>query len=567
MFNFAAICKLLGVFVIISHDCITTKTFILMKHFTLKKSLLCISLACAANAMAYDHIWDGIFYEDNGEMYVKIVANPTDEKYSGEITIPQFFNETTYDAEGKAIVNSYFVNAIADGAFEDCVDLKRINLPEICTTIGANAFKGCTSLRDFEFSNSSFTGLVIGDNAFEGCSYMDKITFGRFIDSIGSKAFSGCTELKSVTIKATEVPEIGADVFDAATIADATLTVPQVAYADYKAATGWKDFGTIEYIKRYSFESKGIYYVVDELNSKKAKVTYDYEGCYSGDIVIPEFVQDGYSVYTVAEIGRDAFRGCSELTSITFQGTITNIGINAFEGCSKLQSIDLPAITSLGDEIFRNCTSLKEIVLPETCGRLAIGVFQGCSSLEKITMSDDVYLIGARCFEGCSSLKEFTFPSACYLLGIYAFQNCMSLTEITIPTGITSLNEKAFAGCTNLTKVICEATTPPSTWAEDMFSDYTYENATLVVPDEAIDAYKAETKVSASGKENPNYFSKFKHIAGMAGISNVATSANDNVEIYDLAGVKVFSGAESAAKLPRGIYLVRSAKGVKKTVF
>ncbi len=46
-----------------------------------------------------------------------------------------------------------------------------------------------------------------------------------------------------------------------------------------------------------------------------------------GDVVIP----DG-----VTEIGKDAFSGCTGLTSVTIPDSVTAIGKSAFSGCEKL---------------------------------------------------------------------------------------------------------------------------------------------------------------------------------------------------------------------------------------
>ena len=42
----------------------------------------------------------------------------------------------------------------------------------------------------------------------------------------------------------------------------------------------------------------------------------------------------------VTEIGKDAFRGCSQLTEVTLPSTITSIGENAFADCPNLTIID-----------------------------------------------------------------------------------------------------------------------------------------------------------------------------------------------------------------------------------
>ena len=98
----------------------------------------------------------------------------------------------------------------------------------------------------------------------------------------------------------------------------------------------------------YDFEVDGIYYKLTD--SSSVAVTYkdpptwssDYTAPYSGTITIPATVNYNNNSYAVTSIGKEAFYGCSGLTSINIPEGVTSIGDNAFDGCSGLTSINIP---------------------------------------------------------------------------------------------------------------------------------------------------------------------------------------------------------------------------------
>ena len=56
----------------------------------------------------------------------------------------------------------------------------------------------------------------------------------------------------------------------------------------------------------------------------------------------------------VARIGAQAFKGCSNLATISLPSSVSYIGNNAFENCSKLNNINLQNVSYIGDRAFKS---------------------------------------------------------------------------------------------------------------------------------------------------------------------------------------------------------------------
>lgn len=65
-------------------------------------------------------------------------------------------------------------------------------------------------------------------------------------------------------------------------------------------------------------------------------------------------------------------------------------------------------ITSLPEDAFRFCTNLTSVTLPECCREILPGAFVGCTALETFYVPNHIDNIGYASFEGCSSLHTFT---------------------------------------------------------------------------------------------------------------------------------------------------------------
>ena len=123
------------------------------------------------------------------------------------------------------------VTSIGNNAFDGCSQLTDVSFPAV-TSIGSYAFNSCSQL-----TNVSFPAVTsIGIGAFYGCSQLTDISFPA-VTSIGGNAFGSCSRLTKIILENTEQV---ATLASTSTIPSNTIIyVPDALVDSYKAATNW----------------------------------------------------------------------------------------------------------------------------------------------------------------------------------------------------------------------------------------------------------------------------------------------------------------------------------------
>lgn len=239
-------------------------------------------------------------------------------------------------------------------------------------------------------------------------------------------------------------------------------------------------------------------------SGSNAKVS---KGPTTGDVVIPESVNDGTTTYTVTEVDRNAFKNAN-ITSVSFPGTVTKIGNNAFEGCKALTKVEFAeGLKNLGSYAFKNCSALTNFVFPQTLTNL-----------------------GSYSFDGCTSITSVVFPNAMSMAIGSPFQNCTSLRSITLGAKMNSFSSASTCKGAPLEEILVDEA---NTRLKSVDGVLYYNKNNKMTKIEAYPEYrKAETYTLPEGitamSTNFDGIQYLKHFIGNDDLTSLSSSSFTN---------------------------------------
>lgn len=286
-------------------------------------------------------------------------------------------------------------------------------------------------------------------------------------------------------------------------------------------------FVSLGTLRAQTFEVDGINYNITKTN--EVEVT-SKTGCYSGNVVIPETVEDSGTTYNVTTVGFEAFRACLNVTSISLPNSITTIEDYAFRDCRGITTMVLPdSVTSIGEGAFLYCTKLVSVNIPDTITTINMTTFSQCGDLTSITIPESVQSIGTYAFSNCNSLATVNINVVSPInITIHRFWNLdVSLITLNVPVG----SESAYA-------------------ASPVWQDFGTINGTL-----NADKFEEQPIV----KVYPNPSSSYVSISGL--------KESKKYKIYNILGKQVANGLVSN-KTPihienyaSGLYILKIENG------
>lgn len=225
-------------------------------------------------------------------------------------------------------------SAFAQGKFADC------KIPSSVTYIGTYAFQNCKNLKKIDLPQNLIT---ISAGLFDGCSALEDITFSTKLESVGENAFNGCSSLKSF------ITENGAKYLGMENNPHYVLVEkenPDITECTINANTviisGRAFYGCANLIE------------ISIPDSVTIMGSSAFEKCTSlSKITLGNGLTD---------ISEKAFIDCTSITTITIPDHIKTIQDSAFANCSNLSEATLGnGLTGLYASIFSNCDKLTSV--------------------------------------------------------------------------------------------------------------------------------------------------------------------------------------------------------------
>ena len=437
--------------------------------------------------------------------------------------------------------------------------LTKIIIPASVTNIDSSAFKGCSYLKELEFTAAA-DGKEVGL-------------------TLASGVFEGCTNLFEINLPA-RVVELNLDIFNNK-VEKINITGNPVAGAtdEYHSIDGVLCQGSaIVYVPKGRAGAYRIPVVIDTVA----------ESAFANCTKLTAISIPG----TVTSIEKKAFYGCSLLQSLTFEGTeeddALSIGTQAFYSCPLLTNIELSAnVTNVAAHAFgqSNTSITVKVTVWGDCAGFETNAFVSPSNYSCVTElylganvknieiagvfgnrlttvvidSNNPYLAAqdsviydaameTLLYYPSTKAGGFRVPDGVKTIAANVFKG-KKLTSIYIPASVTTISDFAFAYITNLEEIVIEDGTEALVIGHGAFTRSGVDGMVLTIPARV-------TEIGEGAFANTKYAEivfvdgDMELTIGDYAFKKFEAGSTTDVDVYDTQAISLSSGKLTSLILP-----------------
>lgn len=352
--------------------------------------------------------------------------------------------------------NTESVTEIAAMCFANDGALTKCELPAKLEVLGDSAF-GATGLTGVRIPVT----LREAKQPFSKCQQIGQIEWEEGLTKVIDNLFQNMENSLKVDFQ-DQITEIGNHAFDSSLITGITGTnnlvkIGEYAFNSCKGISGKVELPAVTEIHAYAFSeifatdfeiSQNITLIDNGafMNCTNLKAINKNDGVADVDLG---------NMTKLAEIGKQAFSGCSSIVSLRLSGTITKINDSAFSKLTTLANVKFndngkAGTTELGSSVFSGCTNLVEVSTAKNVGIIGSSAFSDCIKLMRLNLAEGLQIIKKDAFAGCTRLEGALPEGVNEKYSSASGAKVMLPNEkavLEIPGTVTAIEDSAFASC------------------------------------------------------------------------------------------------------------------------
>ncbi len=297
------------------------------------------------------------------------------EQYLGYL-----FGADTYENNSRDVPVSLEILELWQGlavlpafALYDCNDLVAVRLPETLTSLEEYSMFRCERLQYVNVSHLIF----VGAHALDSCKSLEHLALGASLESIALGALEGCSGLRSLTLPfvgesanentylgyifGAEVPEFSAGYYPQRLIEIKLLSTCRALgnYAFYECnrlvyltmeegivSIGTRAFDGCERLREITVPNS---------------VQHIGDNAFFGCLRLERVIFGDPAASALELIGVNAFYDCVSLDQVVLPQKLSFLPASCFANCRSLTQIDLGGVESVGKNAFRGCDALTSV--------------------------------------------------------------------------------------------------------------------------------------------------------------------------------------------------------------